>query len=130
MATISTISVLCVSSGHVLQSYCHFDGYLEGVGKSLVTHWTNYSRAMSLVEGYGEIRALGKDFSDSEFYHRDRGEDLQSPSIYASLQDWLSDEVGKVGNDYIMINGVWHVLKDSKLYVVRDLLASKDNKMV
>ena len=77
-------------SGKIAGVYCHYDGYLEGVGDTLKNHYTNPDKIHELI-GLGSLSILGEeigekqDFSDSEksragqwtlAYHRDRGEEL------------------------------------------------------
>lgn len=77
-------------SGKIAGVYCHYDGYLEGVGDTLKNHYTNPDKIHELI-GLGSLSILGEeigekqDFSDNEksragqwtlAYHRDRGEEL------------------------------------------------------
>jgi len=81
----STHSVIAVAyPDHLEAVYCHWDGYLEHVGKILFSHYDR-EKAIKLVK-LGYISSLDKDigekhdFDDSElgsttFYGRDRGDD-------------------------------------------------------
>ena len=64
--------------------YCHWDGYLEGVGAGLLEYYTDPDK-LALLLSYGDISSLGMevggkhDFGDrsgaeTTFYGRDRGE--------------------------------------------------------
>tara|TARA_X000001382_G_C3171463_1_gene179667 strand:- start:1773 stop:2333 length:561 start_codon:yes stop_codon:yes gene_type:complete len=55
--------------------YCHFDGYIEGVGVILLKHWNNLDKAHSLLQ-YGDIRNVPEQ-EDNE-----------------SLQDVAYDKIG------------------------------------
>lgn len=88
----STHSFIGIESepGKITGVYCHYDGYLEGVGDTLKNHYTNPDKIHELI-GLGSLSILREeigekqDFSDREksrtnqwtlAYHRDRGEEL------------------------------------------------------
>lgn len=65
-------------------NYCHWDGYLEGVGYILAEHYSDRHKVAFLLS-FGDISSLGRevgwehDFMDRDegvttFYGRDRGE--------------------------------------------------------
>jgi hypothetical protein len=66
MATRSTIA-LEFADGTVQQVYCHFDGYLEGVGAELWRAYTDPFALQKLIEG-GDMSSIGEPYSN-------RGED-------------------------------------------------------
>lgn len=45
--------------------YCHYDGYLEGVGKTLVNHYNDLDKIAKLFN-LGDIRSLGKTVDETE----------------------------------------------------------------
>jgi hypothetical protein len=63
--------------GTVTSIYCHFDGYLSGVGKLLKEYYTTQPKVQALIE-LGDISSLDMTpFKMSTVaYHRDRGEDF------------------------------------------------------
>lgn len=61
----------------IISIYCHFDGYINGVGKLLKEYYTTQAKVEALIE-LGDISALGMTPSSTIAYHRDRGEDLNS----------------------------------------------------
>lgn len=73
-------------SGFVKSVYCHWDGYPEGVGKTLTEHYTDESKIDQLIS-LGDMSVLAENiepkdkhsFDSAEenvciFYGRDRGE--------------------------------------------------------
>ena len=74
MATRSFIGIQN-HNGTVTGVYCHHDGYLEGVGKTLLENYNDQKKATQLVE-LGSLSSLGEDLDVTQAYHRDRGEDL------------------------------------------------------
>jgi hypothetical protein len=95
MATRSAIGFV-EYDGSVTAVYCHWDGYLEGVGATLVKHYNDTYKVLDLLE-QGDISSLGEEigvkhpfaghmadmsnqaYEDAygkmtTFYSRDRGE--------------------------------------------------------
>ena len=93
--------------------YCHFDGYPEGVGQTLVESFTDESKVDKLLE-LGSLSYLGSDIKSPNdlknpnpdknvtmAYHRDRGEDLkinEFPDL-ESMLEFFSDSWG----DYLYL---------------------------
>lgn len=89
MATRSRIAIEN-EDGSVKSVYCHFDGYLEGVGTTLLNHYNTKEKVEELVS-LGSLSALYERVKPDEgenhsfgnavegitiAYHRDRGESL------------------------------------------------------
>ena len=74
MATRSRIAIED-QDGIVSSIYCHFDGYLSGVGKLLKEYYTTQPKVQALIE-LGDISSLDMTPTSTVAYHRDRGEDL------------------------------------------------------
>lgn len=105
MSTRSMIAVID-NDDHVHAIYCHFDGYIEGVGATLVECWNSKSLAMSLIMG-GNLRALGVNTSDNDKFD---GEPFVS---YDSFDDFLSDmKDSDCEYLYVYTNDRWIVLSD------------------
>jgi hypothetical protein len=62
MATRSTIA-LEFSDGTVQQVYCHFDGFLDGVGAQLQADFTDPFALRDLIEG-GDMSSIGEPYSN------------------------------------------------------------------
>ena len=67
MSTRSTIA-LEFADGTVQQVYCHFDGYLSGVGAELRSDYTDPFALRELIDG-GDMSSIGSPYTD-------RGEEL------------------------------------------------------
>jgi len=96
--------------------YCHFDGYIAGVGKTLLNHYTDPEKVNDLMR-LGDLSSLGKEIGEKinfndrieqdEFgnllqckaYTRDRGED--SPAMYGD--NWTSSNPANDWVDYIYV---------------------------
>jgi hypothetical protein len=89
MATRSFIGIQN-GNGSVTGVYCHFDGYLDGVGSILKESYTDPTKIRRLVE-LGALSSLGREIGErhdfdarrygeiidaTTAYHRDRGEEL------------------------------------------------------
>jgi hypothetical protein len=103
--------------------YCHFDGYLEGVGETLVDSFANGSKVDELLK-LGSLSSLGSNIiSPNDFntpnpdqnvtmaYHRDRGDDLEI-NEFSNLETML-DYFDKSWGDYLyLFENVWLVKND------------------
>lgn len=98
-STRSRIGVLDPKTGKVKSIYSHFDGYLDGVGKTLKKHYTDSNKVKKLIS-LGDISILGpkigkkqnfnKPDDDSVLaYGRDRGEKNVDAKINYSVRDYL-----------------------------------------
>ena len=109
MATRSRIAIEN-QDGTVTSIYCHFDGYLSGVGKKLFEHYDR-EKTEKLIE-LGDISALGESTLWTIAYHRDRNEDLNFKT-FPNVED-LFDYGFESGVEYIYClakNGIWLVNK-------------------
>ena len=107
MATRSAIGFL-EHDGSVHAVYCHWDGYLEGVGQTLVKHYSNTYKTLALLE-HGDISSLGREIGDKHpfssfsgdlspeqhdelygdmttFYGRDRGENCPAKDFVSARE--------------------------------------------
>jgi len=130
MATRSTIARV-LNNGTVKQIYCHYDGYLDGVGKTLKENYTDTKKLDKLLK-LGDLSTLGPEigrkhsfnnpykygtpkyfaYSDknkTKFYGRDRGETGTMARTYENLTAYLLHSTVE-GFDYIMLaDGKWHI---------------------
>lgn len=53
--------------GSVSSIYCHFDGYPEGVEKTLHDNWNDINDIIELIAN-GDISCLGTDLDITSFY--------------------------------------------------------------
>lgn len=67
--------------------YCHFDGYLNGVGTTLVNYYDTEEKIHELLER-GDISSLGEDIESCDFY-KDRGEDDVNSCLIPTTPDLL-----------------------------------------
>lgn len=122
MATRSRIAIEN-QDGTVTSVYCHFDGYLSGVGKKLFEHYDK-EKLEDLFE-LGDISVLGESTLNTIAYHRDRGEDFNR-TIYADLDEFIDRNHGG-GIDYLYCltkDGIWLVNKTTSFhtrYLVEEL---------
>jgi hypothetical protein len=101
MSTRSNIGILR-EDNTVEMIYCHFDGYLDGVGQLLRDHYADTQKIEALV-GLGSISSLAADIGEKHdfrmrgdgvvtAYHRDRGEAWEhtQPVTYLNKEDALA----------------------------------------
>ena len=105
MSTRSAIGYMR-TDGTVRAVYCHWDGYLNGVGKTLIENYDLIGVNDLLDLGY--ISSLAETIEGTKFYERDRGEDPVEAREFKSeyeMVDWFS------WSEY------FYILNDDKWYV-------------
>jgi len=120
MATRSRIGVM-LDDGTVKQVYCHFDGYIEGVGLTLIENYDTLEKAKTLIS-FGDMSYLRPEISTAEphsfekpvdgvtvFYGRDRGES-DVDSVTTSMDEYLSVKYSScIDYQYLFSGGQWWV---------------------
>jgi len=119
MATRSRIGLM-LEGGTIKHSYCHWDGYPTGVGKTLLEHYSNIEKVKELLS-FGDMSYLTPkinpdgihNFENPEkdvtlFYKRDRGEMNDVDSVTTSMDEYLSSKYSS-GIDYLYLlkDGNW-----------------------
>ena len=113
--------------GYVMQNdrirsiYCHHDGYPEGVGKTLLQHYDNWSKIKPLID-LGDISGLGStigvkhDFDDYESYgdmttayDRDRGEKNVKTRVNRNRESYVDRGDWDIEYFYLFEDGEWEV---------------------
>jgi hypothetical protein len=87
MATRSNIAIE-KQDGTVSSIYCHFDGYVGGVGKRLFEHYQSKEKLQELID-LGDISFLRETIEETIAYHRDREEDYRKPSKYENVEEFF-----------------------------------------
>lgn len=123
MATRSTISILN-ADGSVQTVYCHWDGFLEGVGKILLENYNTKEAVEKLISG-GAISSLGTYVSDEQepfdrvldgpdytVFYSYRGED-QPAETFSSFDEYEEKHQFEEF-DYIFTDNMWSVFISDK----------------
>ena len=97
--------------GTVQSIYCHFDGYIDGVGKTLFNHYDR-EKLEKLIE-LGDISSLGESTIDTIAYCRDRDEDFHSTG-YLNVEDLFELGFGSSVEFVYCLNrdNIWLVCED------------------
>ena len=83
MSTRSTIA-LEFADGSVSQVYCHFDGYLDGVGDDLVRGYSDPFELRELIDG-GDMSCIGEPYTDrGESYEDTKARRFQNFDEYTA----------------------------------------------
>ena len=111
MATRSRIAIEN-QDGTVQSIYCHFDGYIDGVGKTLFNHYDR-EKLEKLIE-LGDISSLDESTEDTVAYARDRGEDLHSTG-YLNVEGLFELGFGSSVEFVYCLNrdGIWLMCEDT-----------------
>jgi hypothetical protein len=84
--------------GTTTSIYCHFDGYISGVGKLLKEYYTTQAKVKALIK-LGDISSLDMTPSSTTAYHRDRNEEF-SQQTNKSVPD-LFNCIYQSGEEFI-----------------------------
>ena len=120
MSTRSRIGLM-LEDGTVKHSYCHFDGYPNGVGHTLVENYSEIEKVEELLS-FGDMSFLSPkitpegehSFGNPEknvtvFYGRDRGES-DVDSVTTSMDEYLSVKYSScIDYQYVFSGGHWWV---------------------
>jgi hypothetical protein len=107
--------------------YCHWDGYLDHVGRLLRHHYTAPAKIAELIE-HGDISSLdaeighAHDFDErpegqTAFYGRDRGENDTGPTSRKTLRA-IMKHANRCGCEffYLFANGHWQYAERGPQY--------------
>lgn len=114
--------------------YCHWDGYPEGVGNTLLEHYTDESKVDELI-ALGDLSSLGRevgtirnDFDNPDrdicvAYGRDRGDFGTKASHLPTLNGYLKDDAW-IEYVYVYHNGTWFMFtRDDKPVELKEIVA-------
>lgn len=109
MATRSTINLSIGQNDKYRHVYCHFDGYLEHVGRTLFLHYNTIDKINNLMD-CGNLEVLGKTTTKSKFISGEK-------SILCSIKDIELQEY-----NYFFKDGRWYYTTDDiyRLYPINN----------
>jgi hypothetical protein len=87
--------------GSVTAIYCHWDGYLEGVGQTLVKHYNDTYKVLDLLD-MGDVSVIGATLDTSTFYKRDRKEENTDCKDFLNVADFIG-EMADYGCEYFYL---------------------------
>ena len=93
--------------------YCHSDGYISGVGKTLLENYKNYDDVLKLIN-HGGISSLADNLNDTSFYCRDWGrKNEDKPIQYNNEFCMMYEMTGATMIEYLYLfkNNEWFVSK-------------------
>jgi len=115
MGTASLIGVWNETTGEVVASYCHYDGYIVGGNGQTLTESYNTTTAADTVAYGGYLSALYIDYTKSlaEAVHKDK------PMTFGSVEEYLIEltEEGQVSHVpylYLWDGEGWFVASNTK----------------
>jgi len=102
------------ANGTVDAVYCHFDGYIEGVGRTLFANYTTFRKTEKLIKG-GSMSSLGNTAEHTSYYNKSGSEEAENDVENYSKEE-LFQVFEKVGIEYFYLysNGVWYVAQNEK----------------
>lgn len=91
--------------GSVAAVYCHFDGYLDGVGERLLTYYDSRKQAEEIVKG-GGMSSLGV---SGPIYHHSLSLGTRSYDNFTQYEANVGEDIHDNGFQYIYIYDHWYV---------------------
>lgn len=86
--------------------YCHFDGYLSGVGRILLNHYKDREKVTTLID-LGNISSLGKEIGEKHDFNEcpknvcnAYGRDREEENISATHSDNVKDFLRNIDEKY------------------------------
>jgi hypothetical protein len=86
------------NDGTVTASYCHYDGYLAGVGQTLFNHYNTQYDAEVVAKG-GYMSALYEDYLTT----RQEAVHNEPPYEYESVNHFFAEGADECGADYLYL---------------------------
>ena len=98
MGTPSMIGIVN-EDGSVTATYCHYDGYLEGNGRTLVNVYNSPSRAHAVATA-GYLSGLSENLNESieTSVHKN-----EKPVVYDSVKVYMKCGYNHAGADYLYL---------------------------
>ena len=122
MGTRSNIAIEDKETKVLTVVYCHWDGYLEGVGAELLEQYDSLDKVEELIKG-GDMSSLGDHYAQmperAEYPYSETWED-HKPKTFQNEYTLMSDLRGDVFIEYI------YLFRDGKWFVSE--LICKDDK--
>jgi len=111
MSTRSYIGIKLPKKDTIKGIYVHSDGYIMGVGKTLVENYNKFYKAIQLFS-YGDCSSIRDTIDSCSFYSRDWGRDEES-KVHEYNNEWCFYEnfKGDIFIEYI------YLFKDDNWYV-------------
>lgn len=90
--------------GEYMTIYCHWDGYIDGVGQYLLDYYNSFGKALELILG-GDISSIQETSRGCEYYAKRDDED------WVRIMPSFSETPPKKTEDYLYIfeDGRWYV---------------------
>ena len=89
----------------------NFDGYIEGVGRTLQNFWDDAEKAKDICHAK-EIRSLGEDNEETEFYNGYLGVLRKRKNLTFNQ---LCNEAGNYSYTYVYEYDMWQQLSDREI---------------
>lgn len=130
MATRSMIAILN-ANGSVTASYCHYDGYVDGVGATLDQYYADPALARAVAE-CGYLSALGENLTASLEAAAHKNE-VTVP--YTDVEQYLKNGADYAGAEYLYLfdGEAWFVAEvygtEKRFTDVKTILSENDEKV-
>ena len=111
MGTAANIGIYNPKTDSIVASYCRYDGYVEGVGRTLVTSYNSQYDAEIVAKG-GYLSSLSDDYLES----KTNSVNSDAAIVYEDIQHFLQQSFNDTGAEYAYVwdGNVWFVATENK----------------
>jgi hypothetical protein len=104
MGTHAMVGIWNSDNGTVTASYVHYDGYVEGVGRTLEEHFNDPIGAALVATG-GYLSALYSDWAKS----REESVHSDPATVFDSIEDYMKNGYDYAGAEYLYLydGNIW-----------------------
>jgi hypothetical protein len=99
MSTRSMVGLFNPNTGEVKASYVHMDGYLQGVGNTLLSYYNSTLSAVKVAHG-GYLSSLLENYTRSRLSSVNND---WAPEVFESVADYIENAYDYSGAKYIYI---------------------------
>lgn len=111
MGTSANIGIYNPKTDSITASYCHYDGYVEGVGRTLVTSYNSQYDAEIVAKG-GYLSSLSDDYLES----KTNSVNSDASVVYEDIEHFYKQSFNDTGAEYAYVwdGNVWFVATENK----------------
>ena len=111
MGTSANIGIYNPKTDSITASYCHYDGYVEGVGRTLVTSYNSQYDAEIVAKG-GYLSSLSDDYLES----KTNSVNSDASVVYEDIEQFYKHSFNDTGAEYAYVwdGNVWFVATENK----------------
>lgn len=126
MSTRSYVGYYNEETKKVNYNYVHFDGYLDGVGETLINAFNSIEKAKEIGDCKTSIRALNDDGTIDAYSDEDQHE--EQPTM--TLEEYIKDDDIMIEYVYVFKDGVWNLVHKHKRLITVEYAIKREQARI